>query len=46
MTLLFGAMKVAPSELDAMDAEDFGFWLERAKEWGEWQQQAQEDPFR
>lgn len=24
-----------------MDAEDFAFWLERAKEWGEWQQQAQ-----
>lgn len=45
MTLLLGAVRVAPSEIDAMDADDFAFWLERAKEFGRWQQQAQEDPF-
>jgi hypothetical protein len=42
-----GLFHFQPSEMEAMDADDFAFYLERAREYGKWRQQAQaEDPFR
>jgi hypothetical protein len=37
MTVLAGAFGWPPSELDALDAPSFLYWLERAREWAQWQ---------
>lgn len=40
MTVVVKVLGIQPSEVMDMDFEELNWWLERAGEWGKWQESA------